>query len=182
MPSRSDALPPPRLVKALAHPLRVRILDELENGIASPSELARRLDEPVTKLAYHVSVLASLRMIELDDTRQVRGTVEHFYKLPEHRARLDDERIEALFPPGDLRDGWLALAEALREGDLLDPRMRAMTLYLDERARDELAEALRDLQPCLAEVAASATERMKVTDAEPIEVVVGTACFERAPR
>ena len=49
----------PRLVKALAHPLRVSILSALEHRIASPSELADELDVPLPNLSYHIRMLCS---------------------------------------------------------------------------------------------------------------------------
>ena len=41
----------PRLVRALAHPLRVRILAVLDEQQASPSALAERLGAPLGNIA-----------------------------------------------------------------------------------------------------------------------------------
>ena len=35
------------MAKALAHPLRVQLLSLLNEGVASPNELAKKLDEPL---------------------------------------------------------------------------------------------------------------------------------------
>jgi DNA-binding transcriptional ArsR family regulator len=79
----------PRLVKALAHPLRIRILSILEEDAASPSELAEQLDAPLGNVAYHVRALANLGLIKLVRTTPVRGAVEHHYKAA-GRARVSE--------------------------------------------------------------------------------------------
>jgi len=75
--------------KALSHPLRAALLVELGKRTASPAMLARQLGVPVENIAYHVNTLLRLGMIELADTRPVRGAVEHFYRAV-RRAEVDD--------------------------------------------------------------------------------------------
>ena len=69
-----------RLAKALAHPLRVQLLAALNEGVASPNELAKRLDEPLTNVSYHVRMLHDLGTIELVETEPRRGALEHYYR------------------------------------------------------------------------------------------------------
>ena len=78
------------LVKALSHPVRARALTVLNQRVASPSELAADQEEAVGYVAYHVRVLHEMGMIELVNTRQVRGATEHFYRSTA-RPYLDDE-------------------------------------------------------------------------------------------
>lgn len=78
------------LVKALSHPVRARALTVLNQRVASPSELAADQEETVGYVAYHVRVLHEMGMIELVNTRQVRGATEHFYRSTA-RPYLDDE-------------------------------------------------------------------------------------------
>ncbi|MDX6635511.1 MAG: hypothetical protein QOF06_1714 [Solirubrobacterales bacterium] len=68
------------LLKALSHPVRARALTALNQRVASPSELADEQGEAVGYVAYHVRVLHELGMIELVNTRQVRGATQHFYR------------------------------------------------------------------------------------------------------
>src|SRR4051812_15076615 len=63
----------PRYVKALAHPLRIRILALLADRSASPVQLSSQLDATLGTVAYHVRTLHSLGLVELVDTRQRRG-------------------------------------------------------------------------------------------------------------
>ena len=69
-----------RMAKALAHPLRVQLLAALNAGVASPNELAKKLDEPLTNVSYHVRMLHDLGCIELVDTEPRRGALEHYYR------------------------------------------------------------------------------------------------------
>jgi DNA-binding transcriptional ArsR family regulator len=69
-----------RLIKALGHPIRVRALEILNARVASPSELAKQLGEPLGNVAYHVKILEENDAIELVRTAPVRGALEHFYR------------------------------------------------------------------------------------------------------
>jgi DNA-binding transcriptional ArsR family regulator len=70
----------PRYVKALSHPLRVRILALLQEKDASPVELARLLHAKLGVVSYHVAALRDLGLLELVGTRQRRGAIEHHYR------------------------------------------------------------------------------------------------------
>jgi DNA-binding transcriptional ArsR family regulator len=85
-----------RLLKALAHPLRERILELItDRGEASPVELARELDQPLATVSHHTRVLRDLECIELVRTEPRRGAVEHYYRAV-LRPFLDDEQWEQL--------------------------------------------------------------------------------------
>jgi DNA-binding CsgD family transcriptional regulator len=70
-----------RLAKALTHTLREQALSLIAAGIASPKAIAAELDLDVRTVAYHVRVLQQLGCIELVDTQQRRGAVEHVYRV-----------------------------------------------------------------------------------------------------
>jgi DNA-binding transcriptional ArsR family regulator len=77
----------PTLLQALNHPLRRQILLALhEAGEArSPRELSQVVRDPLSNVSYHVRVLRAKGVVALTDSRQVRGSSEHFYAsvLPE---------------------------------------------------------------------------------------------------
>jgi len=89
----------PRVVKALAHPLRVEILGALEHRTASPNELAGELGAPLGNVSYHVRQLAAAGLLRLVREIPRRGAVEHYYCLDAtpaiHQLRLDAEGFEA---------------------------------------------------------------------------------------
>jgi DNA-binding transcriptional ArsR family regulator len=80
----------PRYVKALSHPLRVRILAILEERTASPVQLAGLLDASLGVVSYHVRTLERFGLIKLVRTNPVRGAVEHHYRAKE-RPTISDE-------------------------------------------------------------------------------------------
>ena len=70
-----------RLAKALSNPLRAQALHLISEGVGSPKAIAERLDLDVRGVAYHVRVLAELGCIELAETHQRRGSLEHVYRV-----------------------------------------------------------------------------------------------------
>jgi DNA-binding transcriptional ArsR family regulator len=78
------------LVKALSHPLRMRILSRLNEKVSSPNELAKEFDESLPLVSYHVRILRELECIELVRTTPRRGAIEHHYRALT-RPFLDDE-------------------------------------------------------------------------------------------
>jgi DNA-binding transcriptional ArsR family regulator len=69
------------LSKALAHPLRWRILEVVsEQGEASPVEIARTLDQPLATVSHHVRVLRDANCMELVRTEPRRGALAHYYR------------------------------------------------------------------------------------------------------
>jgi DNA-binding transcriptional ArsR family regulator len=142
------------LIKALAHPLRWRIVELLvERGEASPVELARLLDQPLATVSHHVRVLRDLRSIELTRTEQRRGAIEHYYRavLP---AFFDDEQWELV--PKTLRRGLAGqvfaqvFAEASTAGDkgafdAVGAHLDRMIVELDDHAWQDVSEALLGL-------------------------------------
>jgi DNA-binding transcriptional ArsR family regulator len=79
-----------RLVKGLAHPLRIQILRVLQDGVASPSEISETIDAPLGNVSYHVRFLARVGLIELASTKPRRGAVEHYYRAA-GRVLVSDE-------------------------------------------------------------------------------------------
>lgn len=83
----------PAALKALADPLRLRIIDLLgaePERLWTVKELAMALDQPVTKLYHHVKLLASTELIRDADTRVVSGIVEHRYACAQRSITLDE--------------------------------------------------------------------------------------------
>lgn len=72
-----------RLAKALSNSLRTEALKLIAAGASSPKAISERLGVDVRTIAYHVRVLRELECIELVDTQQRRGAVEHVYRVAE---------------------------------------------------------------------------------------------------
>ena len=70
------------LFVALGHPMRRRILREMDGGPPlSPRELSELVDDTLSNVSYHFRVLADAGVITLVDTRPVRGSTQHFYGM-----------------------------------------------------------------------------------------------------
>jgi DNA-binding transcriptional ArsR family regulator len=83
------------VARALAHPLRQRILMLLERKVQTPLDLAREIGEPLNKVGYHVHILRDAGCIELARTEHRRGAIAHFYR-PTARAFLTDDQWAGL--------------------------------------------------------------------------------------
>jgi DNA-binding transcriptional ArsR family regulator len=143
----------PRLVKALAHPIRMKILNILDERVATPKELAAVLGLPLENVSYHVRTLKDFGFIKLEKTRQVRGAVEHHYKIAA-RPRIGD-KLWAETPrvvQEAIVDAHLGLVvdvigrAALQGGfDIGEAQISHHPLVFDDRALKEMSELLRDV-------------------------------------
>jgi DNA-binding transcriptional ArsR family regulator len=68
------------MARALAHPLRIQILAELNKRTESPSEFSKRHNEKLQNVSYHFRELRKFGCIEEVESRPVRGAIEHFYR------------------------------------------------------------------------------------------------------
>jgi DNA-binding transcriptional ArsR family regulator len=163
-----------RLVKGLAHPLRIDILRLLDTGIASPSELAERIGAPLGNVSYHVRFLARVGLIELCDTRPRRGAVEHYYRTVAG-VRVSEAAWAQM--PATVRDNLLSatleqtgrsVSAAAAAGGFDDGRARAnrLELTLDAEGYEALSAAVTELheralvieRDCAQRIAADAGE------------------------
>jgi DNA-binding transcriptional ArsR family regulator len=69
------------LVRALSHPIRMRILEKLHNRSASPAELSRELNQRVGVIAYHAHTLLRCGCVELVHSEPRRGSVENYFAI-----------------------------------------------------------------------------------------------------
>jgi predicted ArsR family transcriptional regulator len=75
-----------RLARANTHPLRVSILEVLsidKGRTLSPKDLSLELQAPLSTVNYHVTELRHSNLVKVVDERQVRGAIEHFYRVVE---------------------------------------------------------------------------------------------------
>jgi DNA-binding transcriptional ArsR family regulator len=162
----------PRLVKGLAHPLRIHILRVLENRVASPSEIADEIGAPLGNVSYHVRFLARVGLIELTSTKPRRGAVEHYYRSI-GRIQVTD-------------NAWSQVPEVVKNGLIgatLDQAGRVVgaaastggfnrrdafavrrEMVLDERGFTDLSKEVRALLDRLMEIEQESAKRVAVAD------------------
>lgn len=179
-----------QLAKALAHPLRVRILSSLRKGISSPNQLAQELGEPLGNVSYHVKTLLEYDCVELVKTEPRRGAVEHFYRATE-RAFISDSDWAKI--PASARRGISgAILESIGSDstralvagtmDARDDRHLSRTpLQLDQQGWDEVTRLLSDTLERALEIQKEAAERLGDDKAEPINSTLAILHFESSP-
>ncbi|HEX8084965.1 MAG TPA: winged helix-turn-helix domain-containing protein [Solirubrobacteraceae bacterium] len=164
----------PRVVKALAHPIRMKILGILDQRTATPKELAAALGLPLENVSYHVRTLKDFGFIKLEKTRQVRGAVEHHYKLA-GRPQIGNKLWEEIPPvvKEALIDANLAahveeLGRAAVQGgfDRADAHLAQYSLLLDGQGREEVDAILRDAEDRIEKASQQAQKRVKDGEAK----------------
>jgi DNA-binding transcriptional ArsR family regulator len=175
------------LVKALSHPLRVRILALLNVRIASPSWLAYELGETLGNVSYHVGELVRFDCIELVRTEAVRGTTKHYYRAT-RRPYFDDAEWKRL--PVSARqavsgtvvqmifDEFSDSAAAGKLDERTDRHLSRSPLILDELAWTEMNEILTESLDRVLRLQAAAKERIGAGEAQPIYAAMILAGFE----
>jgi len=162
----------PRLVKALAHPLRVQILGVLQDRTASPSDLAEELGAPLGNVSYHVRILAKLELLRLVRKRQRRGAIEHLYRA-NGRVRVSDRAWAQV--PGIVKEALIGASldqaaryaeQALVTGgfERADAHMSRQPMRLDERGWKEMSKAVADLLSRANEIERESQARLRSAD------------------
>jgi DNA-binding transcriptional ArsR family regulator len=67
-------------IRALAHPLRLRLMELFAETPRTSKQVADLLGEPPTRLYHHVAVLERAGLLRLKETRPNRGTTEKWYE------------------------------------------------------------------------------------------------------
>jgi predicted ArsR family transcriptional regulator len=58
----------------------------------SPKDLSLELQAPLSTVNYHVTELRRSELVEVVDERQVRGAIEHFYRVVESSEKGSKRR------------------------------------------------------------------------------------------
>jgi DNA-binding transcriptional ArsR family regulator len=177
-----------RLIRALAHPLRIRILEALTERVASPIRLSDDLDAGLSHVAYHTRALDKCGCLELVDTAQRRGATEHFYKASPHSFIGD--RIWRRVPrallggvSGATLQSFMDRAVAALEAGTIDGREDTTLCWspvlLDQQGWDEVTATMRGtVNRVLAIQDESRVRLARRKGRGAISAIVGLASFE----
>lgn len=166
-----------RLVRAIGHPLRLRLLTIFNERVASPSDLAAELGEPIGNVSYHTRILARLGCVELVKTKQVRGAIEHYYRAVVRPVFTDEDWAEL---PLSIRKSLAGavlteiaddMGAAANEGgfDRDDVHLSRTRLTLDQQGWQELNELLQELGEQALEIQAQSAARLQADGASDSE-------------
>jgi DNA-binding transcriptional ArsR family regulator len=166
-----------RLVRAIGHPLRLRLLTIFNERVASPSDLAAELGEPIGNVSYHTRILARLGCVELVKTKQVRGAVEHYYRAVVRPVFSDDDWAEL---PLSIRKSLAGAvlteiaddmgASASAGGfDREDVHLSRTPLTLDTQGWQDLNEALQEVVDRALQIQADSAARLSAAGSSDSE-------------
>lgn len=176
-------------MRALAAPLRLRVLAVLCDRVASPSDIARELNVDVKPVSYHVRVLKESGLVEQAHISPAGGNIERFYRAA----------APTLFPPRT----WDGLPLAVREGrspHILqaffedarqsmqagvfdsDGALSWTPLILDQEGLGELNQMTHAFEDAVLDVQKRASARFnaKGTDLERLSTTVFLSSFQSA--
>jgi DNA-binding transcriptional ArsR family regulator len=174
----------PRYLRAMSHPLRVRILAMLDERTASPVELAGWLGASLGTVAYHVRTLERMGLVELVHETRVRGAVEHHYKSIE-RPRVSDDawaaapaiaKQAAVSASLQTIDAHARAASAAGGFDQGNAHLTRTAVALDARGWNELSRACLRLLAQVDRIEAASRERIarnpQSTDTNSVALVM----------
>ena len=96
-PDETPATLAAKTIKALGHPLRVKVLARLcDVEMASPHDLAETFGVPLGTVSYHVRRLHALGFLVLVKQTSRRGAIQHHYALASNVAQRFDGVAEQL--------------------------------------------------------------------------------------
>jgi DNA-binding transcriptional ArsR family regulator len=180
----------PRYVKAISHPLRVRILAMLQERTASPSQLSEWLGATLGTTAYHVRALHKLGLIELADETRVRGAIEHHYRAG-IRPMISEEawaqappiaKQAAIGSSLQMIDQYATKSAAQGGFDRAEAHLSRTSIEIDAKGWEQLNKAALKFVEQVEKIEQASKERQaKKPHAEPVgNAAVVVMAFEAA--
>jgi len=188
------------IFNALKHPLRVRILEILNEGPRSPSQFVEEglipreaynsYQQALSLASYHFRELEKEGCLEIVESIPRRGAVEHVYRGLA-RVFVDDAEFEQMDPESRRRlsrislQGMIARADRAIAEDTFDARAdRHLTwvpMQLDERGWSEVIASLAATFEELSQIRLDAGDRLAASGEEVIPATVAMLGFESPP-
>jgi DNA-binding transcriptional ArsR family regulator len=176
----------PRYVKAMSHPLRVRILAMLRERKSSPRELAELLGATLGTTAYHVRTLERLGLIELVDERPVRGAIEHYYRAsaPDGLTGADWSQAAPIARQAAVGSNLQIIDEYARSSaaaggfDRPDAHLERRSVRLDAKGFAALSKACAKLLEQADKIAADSAARLEKDADGAVDAGIGVLLFE----
>jgi DNA-binding transcriptional ArsR family regulator len=155
-------------IRALADPLRFRLVEALVARELSVAGLAQALDTPVTRLYHHVTLLLEAGLIEEAGRVRRRGVEERIYRAVAREFRMDGSLLDMETEGGQSVESLVKLSrsvlgsaleeltEGIRQGTV-QPERPGKGVILQDRALElppaALAELARELPKWIEEFA-----------------------------
>jgi DNA-binding transcriptional ArsR family regulator len=176
-----------KVAKALSHPLRIRILAELNKRVMSPTQFSKRFGLPLGTVAPHFRILEAAGCLEIVYEDGRGRAVEHFYRAT-RRAIFDDKAWKSL--PETIRNKLSArtigdllevIAEAMRE-ETFDARTDRHAAWgrhvVDEQGWAEISAIQREAAEKVMQAARESRSRLIRSGEEGLVGVWAVLLFE----
>ena len=188
----------PLASEALRHPLRVRILEVVNERDISPVQfMLQRLAPDIevsakalSSISYHFRALAKAGCVELVDTVARRGATEHIYRGAVRAYFTDEEwkglsQRERCLVSRTVYQGLAARAEGAFMSHTFDSRddrhLTWIAMEVDERGWTELMATLAGAYGDVTQIRHDARDRLAASGEKVVPVTVGMLGFESPP-
>lgn len=186
---------------ALKHPLRVRILEVLNEGPRSPSQFVEEglipkehfttYQQALSLASYHFRELEKEGCLKVVESIPRRGAVEHVYRGMTPLVFFSDAEFEAM-PQATRRklsrialQGLIARADRAISTETFDARpdrhLTWVPMQLDERGWEEVIDALAQTFGELTQIRHDAKDRLAASGEEVVPATVAMLGFESPP-
>lgn len=173
---------------AVGHRIRVEILAALNEGVASASELARIVHQPLSTVTHHIEELLKSGSIEVAKTERVRNISQNFYRAVE-LPFFTDEQMEAM-PAAARQEIYGVILQAVMAEALAafwagkitaDPRawLSWRWFNVDAQGRQDIADEQARSWERLQEIEAESATRRAKSEEEPVSIIVSSLGHER---
>jgi hypothetical protein len=185
----------------LKHPLRVRILEVLNEGPRSPSQFVEEglipkdhfntYQQALSLASYHFRELEKEGCLEVIESIPRRGAVEHVYRGMSPQVFFSDADFEAM-PLATRRklsrislQGLIARADRAISSETFDARpdrhLTWVPMQLDERGWEEVIATLAATFGELTQIRHDAHDRLAASGEEVVPATVAMLGFESPP-
>lgn len=179
----------PRWLRAISHPIRIRLLAMLDEEPASPVILAAKLDQPLGTIAYHVRTLFDLGLLTLVSTRQRRGATEHYYRTTAHPASSEEawEGLDAISKQRLLTaliakaTDYATRSAAAGGFDAKEAHISTDALKLDQEGWDALAQESKKWLAKVEQIEQEAADRIAQAPESALNVGLTLMLFQALP-
>lgn len=176
--------------KALGYPLRHTIFRIISERVASPVEISREIDEPVSNISHHMRALVKFGFAEEVDSQPRRGATEHFFRaiakpwidtsdwdgMPEGARKSFLGEVVEMY----LGDVSSALTAGTIGGDSNFALVRDLHSY-DEAGYTKARELMEETLNELVKIEEESAGRLAETGEEAVRTSVGLTCFRLPP-
>jgi DNA-binding transcriptional ArsR family regulator len=171
-------------LRALAHPLRLRLVELFAEAPRTTMKVAKLLGQPPTRLYHHVNALEHAGILRVRESRKNRGTTERWYEVttPLYYAK---SRAELAGSPGVPESLSVAVASMIdhtrREvtAALTDPKPKSVIAVrvLSIGTPKQITAIRRSLRAFLKQLAKRGSRRIAHRSNAPLERWAATITF-----